>query len=597
MLAAFSEKEPHDLRETEQIDFMLEFLDCHEKLAMYWRAEAGYEEFLEDDKVQDRPVVNIRLLNGLARIKVIQGKFADASADLKKAKDIAQRNKLDSSSYAIESIAILANLNFHKFDLFESEKGYKTVLSKCNKNDADSERLKADALDGLTQIHRLRCENKTARELADESMHLRTKLFGEDSMEAAASMESIALLQESMDPGEAGRLRLKALSILKQKLGTTAHPRVAKALLELMRSFQEPYSAKEFLCQSAMRSVDGILGSESPFQISCLDHLSYIYMQQERLTAASETCLKTIELKTKVFGANSFPIAESLYCRAYIEFFDALERNFALKTEQSDSFLKCRKTIEEAIRISNETLGEKNFESVNYLCLLGTIAEKQEDYVVSESAFKKALRIIEGQMASRSLEADEIKQKLSRICAKLGKKEEAREFIAMSVHDHLERSGVYNTKMVDLLRTWSDLEGEHSTAEGQKLNLLMRLPGIETGIFPIRINDGRVVFDDNRRKLLEEYIANYERKYGSDSPRVSRKLTILADFYVRTKDYSRAEEIFKRILSIEENAFGHSHPALVWTLSTYADMLQKAGREKESSDLIARAESIKKASQ
>ena len=63
--------------------------------------------------------------------------------------------------------------------------------------------------------------------------------------------------------------------------------------------------------------------------------------------------------------------------------------------------------------------------------------------------------------------------------------------------------------------------------------------------------------------------------------------------YAKRKDYSLAEESFRRALDIRERAFVVSHPKIAEVLDAYAELLRELDRTSEAEELELRSENIR----
>ena len=79
---------------------------------------------------------------------------------------------------------------------------------------------------------------------------------------------------------------------------------------------------------------------------------------------------------------------------------------------------------------------------------------------------------------------------------------------------------------------------------------------------------------------------------GEGNPLLMSSLYSLATFYEQQGEYDKAEEQYKRALSIKEKTNGPNHPDVAIILNKYAGLLRHAHRDEEADLLSQRASEI-----
>ncbi len=79
---------------------------------------------------------------------------------------------------------------------------------------------------------------------------------------------------------------------------------------------------------------------------------------------------------------------------------------------------------------------------------------------------------------------------------------------------------------------------------------------------------------------------------GEGNPLLMSSLYSLATFYEQQGEYEKAEEQYKRALSIKEKTNGPNHPDVAIILNKYAGLLRHAHRDEEADLLSQRANEI-----
>ncbi|MDH3723795.1 MAG: tetratricopeptide repeat protein, partial [Desulfobacteraceae bacterium] len=84
-----------------------------------------------------------------------------------------------------------------------------------------------------------------------------------------------------------------------------------------------------------------------------------------------------------------------------------------------------------------------------------------------------------------------------------------------------------------------------------------------------------------------------EKTFEPDHPNVAQSLNNLALLYQTQGRYDESEPLFKRALAIYEKAFGKNHPDVATTCDSMAGLYRQIGKEDEAENLEARARKIR----
>ena len=86
-----------------------------------------------------------------------------------------------------------------------------------------------------------------------------------------------------------------------------------------------------------------------------------------------------------------------------------------------------------------------------------------------------------------------------------------------------------------------------------------------------------------------------EKTLGPEHPEVSESLLGLASLYSDQGKYAEAEPLYKRSLTILENADAYwaGYPNVPGVMEAYAGMLHKDHRDAEAAEMEARARSVR----
>jgi tetratricopeptide (TPR) repeat protein len=96
--------------------------------------------------------------------------------------------------------------------------------------------------------------------------------------------------------------------------------------------------------------------------------------------------------------------------------------------------------------------------------------------------------------------------------------------------------------------------------------------------------------------LHERALSVWERALGPEHPDVATSLNNLAVLYRAQGQYGKAESLYQRALAIDEKSFGPEHPEVATDLNNLAFLLRNTGRVGEAEPLMRRALKIDKKS-
>ncbi len=595
---------------TEQIvcDFKILTADTYAKLAKFDDAEDLYDDFVTTVADKDpafKPEYTIRALNGLADIAITQGRFADARSYLDQAIDLAKKDNLH-ESYTLTSKLTLGSYYWQQLRLKESEDVLTETLSEMEKSKISNKSLEAYALEILSNINLYRNNIPLAREQAEKSLKLRTELFGEESLEVASILKTLAPIEYIKDRSKANQLRLKALSTQIKILGTSNHPTVANTMLSTAGVFDSPFSARESIYLAAKHCVDGLLDSESPFMASYLARVASVNLSEQKLKPAADAIQRALELQRKLYGERSLYEAESLETLAIIKQEDQIERAFANNTNEEG--VKCAvstEAIEKAISIADERLGPDSYKSGMFLVTLSSIKSTEGDLVGSATCAQKALSILQRTLPDNDSRLNLPKKLLYRSLLKQGKKKEAQDILVNLINNRIEERGIADKELLlyllaDLQKTVTEDRVEEM--ESFRLKLIQKLPAEDVGLSGTMAllashYGGAKGTPDSALRLANKVVMENERVYGDDSPRITHYLLSLAKIYKQSGRLQDAQNTYLKVKSIQEIGLGADHPQLIETLTDYYQLLREMGKEKEADAIRAQRTEIETANQ
>ena len=82
-------------------------------------------------------------------------------------------------------------------------------------------------------------------------------------------------------------------------------------------------------------------------------------------------------------------------------------------------------------------------------------------------------------------------------------------------------------------------------------------------------------------------------KYGDEDPRLANIHNALGELYGRQESYEKAEEHYRKVITIWEKAFGENYSGLMDVLGKYAGIITQLNRADEADAVYNRIEAIR----
>ena len=238
--------------------------------------------------------------------------------------------------------------------------------------------LVADALRRRGVALREKGEYGKAEPLLKQAVRINLKVFGNQHLDTANSLNSLAVLYESQGRYiEAEPVYQQALSIYQKVLGAE-HPDTANSFNNLasLYSKQGRYAEAEPLFQQALSIRQKVLGAEHPHNATTLNNLALLYESQGRYTEAEPLLQQALSICQKVLGAEHPDTANSL-------------NNLAGLYESQGRYTEAEPLYQQALSIYQKVLGAEHPHTVASLNNLVELYKSQGKYTEAELLYQK----------------------------------------------------------------------------------------------------------------------------------------------------------------------------------------------------------------
>ncbi len=379
------------------------------------------------DQLSNRPLVQARMLEGMARIYQNAGRYADAKLAFERALELRRANGGAESAEAANTLLHMSNALRISGNYAASDSVAWRALRLFQKLNGPADPSVADAWQMLSIVAVYRSDIRASEAYARRSLDIRVAAYGLDDPRIAYALEvlggalnrlgrydegerymrqalvlyerekgpndpglivplyrlALAVAEGRADFTEATQLMERGLGIAKTSLGEN-HPRTAYAfgLLGEMESRRGHFAKGERLSRQAVEIFDKTLGKRDVAVADAYIDLARVYARVGRW-ADVETAQRT----GLTIYDNSLGRAHSAYAGALAGLCEAHLQLGRLAEAEAE----CR----EALAIRARALGARNLGQVNPFVSLGDLRVKRGELAAADSFYSAALAIVQ----------------------------------------------------------------------------------------------------------------------------------------------------------------------------------------------------------
>jgi len=266
-------------------------------------------------ELQDRPLIQARLMGTIGDVYLNLGLFKKAEPLLKKS--LLTKESILHSDHPEVAAALnnLAMLYVKQGRYVLAEPLYKRALAIREKVFGPDHADVANAVNNLAILYKEQGKYALAETLYRRSLKIRETALGPDHTDVADSINNLAeLFREQGKYAEAEPLYRQSLKIREKALGPE-HPDVADSInnLAILYRRQGKYAAAEPLYQRSLKIREKALGPDHPDVAASLNNLANLYNDQGKFATAEPLLLRSLAIMEKALGPNNPKVAISLY--------------------------------------------------------------------------------------------------------------------------------------------------------------------------------------------------------------------------------------------------------------------------------------------
>lgn len=357
------------------------------------------------------------------------------------------------------------------------------------------------------------------------------------------------------------------------------------------------YEKAQPLLEQALHLAKETNASDSVL-CACVLDLGFLYKNQGKLSDAETMCLLGLKLQEKVYSQSHPYIAYTL------RILSEIYRGQARYQEATDA-------LERAMTIMHGFCQENDQEIAPFNVDMARLLVERGDFEKAESYFKKAIALIEETYGHEHLYTAKVRSSIAKLYVLQKRYAEAEELItgALSIQEK-----VYGPEHHFLVPVWLMLSRIYE-AKGDLVHTKMliekSLAVVENQADPSghRTGSGHLVEGHVLSRLGEFYIASkeytkaedtlqralkvLESSHGTNNERTAIALNNLAKVYINQGKYPKAQSLCQRALDILESIFDQYHPNVADVLETLVQLHRKTGNMAEAARLEQRAEEIR----
>ncbi len=251
----------------------------------------------------------------------------------------------------------------------------------------DQPRIQSRLMETMGRVYRNLGLYALAAPILEKSLSLKRKVYGEEHLEVAAGLHTLAVLYDTQGKYQEAESFFRQSLAIKEKIFGQDHPEVARSLnsIAVVNWNQGKYQEAEPLFQRSLSIKEKALGPDDPDVGNTVTNLGVLYHLQGKFEEAEPLFKRALAISEKVLGEDHPDVAAGL-------------NNLGSLYEDMEKPEEAEPLYERALAIWEKTLGPEHSDVGIALHNLANLYRDQgkfdnagQYYVRSEAIFKKAL--------------------------------------------------------------------------------------------------------------------------------------------------------------------------------------------------------------
>ncbi|MGA2864875.1 MAG: tetratricopeptide repeat-containing protein kinase family protein, partial [Verrucomicrobiota bacterium] len=390
--------------------------------------------------------------------------------------------------------------------------------------------IQAKLMDTMGRVYRGLGLQGQAEPLLEKALHLRHDLLGEDNLDFAGSLTSLAnLLWDKADYASARPMFERALAIRQKVLGPD-DPEVASSCHNLANLFfrQGDFTAARPLFERALVIREKTLGPTHAEVATTLNSLGALEYQLGDPTKAKALWERALTIREQALGADHPFLAQTC-------------NNLGLLYKDLGDLPKATALLQRAIRIQEKSLGPAHADLAAGLQNLGDVLRKEDQLGEARLVLQRAMRIRENASGPDHPELGRILFSLAELEREAGNYGAAKPLYDRALAIQEKASGKDDLDFMSYLAGLGNLrrdQGQRAEAE----------------------------------QLYQRALRTYEQSSAMATPAAGEILDHLGKLYQDWGRTTEAEQCYQRAWKIYEKTYGPNHPDAIRLRKRLAEM-------------------------
>jgi CHAT domain-containing protein/Tfp pilus assembly protein PilF len=450
----------------------------------------------------------------------------------------------------------------------------------------------AISLSSLARLHLAMGDYARAEPLCRQITEIAKKALGEDHPQYASSLNNLATLYRMMgDHARAEPLARQALEIQKTATGEN-HLEYATTLhnLALLYEAMGDYARAEPLARQALELTKKALGVHHPDYAQSLDNLAGLHLAMGDYARAEPLRREALELTKKALGESHPEHATSL-------------NNLAMLYWAMGDYARAEPLSRQALEITKKALGEGHPQYATNLANLALLYQAMGDYARAEPLARQALEIRKKALGEGHPEYATALGNLAELYRAMGDFARAEMLCRQALETTKKALGEGHPQYAANLGNLATLYwamGDYARAEPlcrQVRDIWKNTLGVDHPHYATSLTHLALLYQamgDHARAepLLRQALEIRKKALGESHPEYATSLNNLAGLYQALGDHARAEPLFRQALELTKKALGEGHPHYASRLNNLAGLYWAMGDDARARLLLS--ESLEK---
>jgi len=258
---------------------------------------------------------------------------------------------------------------------------------KIEKELLEQPRIQSRLMETMGRVYRNLGLYSMAAPILEKSLALKRKVYGEEHLEVAAGLHTLAVLYDTQGKYKEAESFFRQSLAIKEKIFGQDHPEVARSLnsIAVVNWNQGKYDKAEPLFQRSLAIKEKALGPDDPDVGNTLTNLGVLYHLQSKFAEAEPLFKRALSISEKEFGEAHPDVAASL------NNLGSLYEDMGKREEAEPLYERALMIWEKALGPEHSDVGIALHNLANLYRDQGKYDKAEPYYERSEAIFKKAL--------------------------------------------------------------------------------------------------------------------------------------------------------------------------------------------------------------